>query len=142
MVLLDERHAAAMETLALATRPGPWRAGTHLYGDYYGLFEGDRLVAMAGERSRPGQGWAEVSGVCTDPAFRGRGLAARLIGRVLAGFAERGDAGFSTAGPAMPRPSAFTSSWASHPPPAGGQRAGAGLGSRAWRSPKLTPPTS
>jgi predicted GNAT family acetyltransferase len=49
---------------------------------------------MAGERSRPGQGWAEVSGVCTDPAFRGRGLAARLIGRVLAGFAARGDAGF------------------------------------------------
>ena len=38
---------------------------------------------MAGERfSVPG--WTEVSAVCTDPAFRGQGLATRLIRAVAA----------------------------------------------------------
>lgn len=91
IVLLDERHAEQMAALASATQPGPWGPKTHLYGQFYGIFDGDRLVAMAGERARPGDGWAEVSGVCTDPAYRGRRYAARLMGRVLAGLGARGD---------------------------------------------------
>jgi predicted GNAT family acetyltransferase len=47
-------------------------------GDYFGYFDGDRLVAMAGERMEV-QGLREISGVCTHPEFQGRGLARRLV---------------------------------------------------------------
>jgi ribosomal protein S18 acetylase RimI-like enzyme len=49
---------------------------------------------MAGERfSAPASdsGWTEVSAVCTDPAFRGQGLASRLIRAVAARIRARGD---------------------------------------------------
>ncbi len=94
IVLLDESHAEAMAALALATKPGPWGSKTRLYGQFYGMFDGTRLIAMAGERARPADGWAEVSGVCTDPAYRGQGLARRLILHVMAGLAARGDAAY------------------------------------------------
>jgi ribosomal protein S18 acetylase RimI-like enzyme len=48
------------------------------------------LVAMAGERFRP-PGWSEISAVCTDPGYRGRGLASRLVRAVGAVIRERGD---------------------------------------------------
>jgi len=88
---LDKSHAEQMAALAIATKPGPWGPKTRLYGQFYGMFDGERLIAMAGERARPGDGWAEVSGVCTDPDYRGRGLARRLILRVMADLAARGD---------------------------------------------------
>jgi len=92
--LMDEADAADMSALALETQPGPWRAHTHRYGPYYGLREEGRLIAMAGERMRPAPGLAELSGVCTAPDRQGRGLAGRLIRRVLAGFVARGDTPF------------------------------------------------
>lgn len=72
------------------TRPGPFRPRTIELGCYLGIREGDRLVAMAGERMRP-PGWTEISAVCTDPEFRGRGLATRLVLAVAAGIMARGD---------------------------------------------------
>jgi len=94
IVPLDESHADQMAALALATKPGPWGPKTRLYGQFYGMFDGAKLIAMAGERARPGDGWAEVSGVCTDPDYRGRGLARRLILRVMADLSARGDAAY------------------------------------------------
>jgi ribosomal protein S18 acetylase RimI-like enzyme len=94
LVLMEEADAAEMTALALETQPGPWRSCTHRYGPYYGLREEGRLIAMAGERMRPASGLAEVSGVCTVPDRQGRGLAGRLIRRVTAGFAARGDTPF------------------------------------------------
>ena len=91
---LGEGDVAAMTALALATEPGPWGSLTHRYGRFYGLRDGPRLAAMAGERMRPATGFAEVSGVCTWPEYRGRGHAAALIRRVMAGFVERGDVPF------------------------------------------------
>jgi ribosomal protein S18 acetylase RimI-like enzyme len=91
---LGESDVAAMTALALATEPGPWGSLTHRYGQFYGLRDGERLAAMAGERMRPAAGFAEVSGVCTWPEYRGRGHAARLIRRVMAGLVERGDTPF------------------------------------------------
>lgn len=90
LMLLSEADAPEMTALALETQPGPWRSHTHRYGPYYGLREEGRLIAMAGERMRPAPGLAELSGVCTAPDRQGRGLAGRMIRRVLAGFAERG----------------------------------------------------
>jgi ribosomal protein S18 acetylase RimI-like enzyme len=94
LILLSEADALEMTALALETQPGPWRSHTHRYGPYYGLREEGRLIAMAGERMRPAPGLAELSGVCTAPDRQGRGLAGRLIRRVLAGFAERGETPF------------------------------------------------
>ena len=92
--LLDERDAADMTALALATKPGPWGAMTRLYGQFYGIRDAGRLAAMAGERMRPAPGLAEVSAVCTWPDYRGQGLAGQLIRRVMAGFTSRGDLPF------------------------------------------------
>ncbi len=83
-----------MTELALATRPGPWGPSTWRYGPFFGIRREGRLIAMAGERLRPAEGIVEVSGVCTDPAARGQGLAARLIQHVMAGHRARGCASF------------------------------------------------
>jgi predicted GNAT family acetyltransferase len=48
---------------------------------------------MTGERMRP-PGWTEISAVCTDPAYRGHGLASRLIRAVTAVVVDRGEAPF------------------------------------------------
>lgn len=93
-VPLAEGDAADMTALALATEPGPWGEKTRLYGQFYGLRDAGKLAAMAGERMRPALGFAEVSGVCTWPDYRGQGLAGKLIRQVMAGFAARGDIPF------------------------------------------------
>ncbi|GAA4396938.1 GNAT family N-acetyltransferase [Tsukamurella soli] len=72
------------------TKPGPWRSKTIHIGRYLGIRHAGRLVAMAGERVRP-PGWVEVSAVCTDEEFRGRGFASRLVGAVVHDIRSRGD---------------------------------------------------
>lgn len=94
IVPLGEQDVAEMTALALATQPGPWAPHTWRYGQFYGIRVDGRLAAMAGERMRPAPGLAEVSGVCTWPEFRGQGMAARLIGHVMAGLRARGDVPF------------------------------------------------
>lgn len=74
---LGEADAPDMLALAQLTEPGPFRPRTHTTGTYLGLREGGRLLAMAGERMRL-PGYCEISGVCTHPDARGRGLARRL----------------------------------------------------------------
>lgn len=91
--LLGEADAAEMAALAHATEPGPWGSATHRYGDFYGIRSGERLASMAGERLRL-LGLAELSGVSTWPEFRGQGLAAALVRRVVRGFLDRGDTPF------------------------------------------------
>ncbi|HEY6815915.1 MAG TPA: GNAT family N-acetyltransferase, partial [Croceibacterium sp.] len=91
--LLGEADAEEMAALAFATEPGPWSSATHRYGAYYGIRIDGRLASMAGERMRL-PGLAELSGVSTWPEFRGQGLAAVLVRRVVRGFIERGDTPF------------------------------------------------
>ena len=72
------------------TRPGPFLPNTYRLGTYLGIRRDGALVAMAGERMHP-PGWTEISAVCTDPAFRGQGLATRLVRAVAHGIRERGE---------------------------------------------------
>lgn len=83
------------EVLALVERsnPGPFLPRTIEMGTYLGIRREGRLIAMAGERLRP-PGWTEISAVCTDGAFRGRGLATRLIHAIAHGIVERGETPF------------------------------------------------
>ncbi|RDI54395.1 GNAT family N-acetyltransferase [Nocardia mexicana] len=79
--------------LIARTEPGPYAPRTIEMGTYLGLRVDGRLVAMAGERMHP-PGWTEISAVCTDAEFRGRGLASRLIRAVGAGIRARGETPF------------------------------------------------
>jgi ribosomal protein S18 acetylase RimI-like enzyme len=81
-VLLGPEHVAQVMALATATRPGPFGPRTIELGDYFGLFDGDQLIAMAGERCYTGP-IREMSGVCTHPGYRGQGLATRLMRKLL-----------------------------------------------------------
>ncbi|MFI5938458.1 GNAT family N-acetyltransferase [Actinoplanes sp. NPDC051494] len=87
---LGPADVADMLDLVARTRPGPFREGTVELGDYVGIRRDGALVAMAGVRMRP-PGYAEISAVCTDPAFRGAGLATRLIAAVSAAIRARGE---------------------------------------------------
>lgn len=93
IVALGDADSDDMAALAAATEPGPWGPKTHRYGQFYGIRDDGRLVAMAGERMRP-EGFAEVSGVCTYPEYRGRGYAGALMRRVMTGLLARGDTPF------------------------------------------------
>lgn len=88
-VALGETDAADMLSLATRTEPGPFLARTGSMGRFIGVRDGGALVAMAGERFRP-PGHIEVSGVCTDPRWRGRGLARRLSAEVTARIQAEG----------------------------------------------------
>ena len=92
-VALRAEHASAALELAQLTRPGPFGLRTIELGDYFGCFDGGRLVAMAGERMFAGR-LREVSGVCTHPDFQGRGLARRLVAKLIARQVARGEAPF------------------------------------------------
>lgn len=94
IVPLGDADVPAMTDIALATEPGPWGELTHRYGQFFGIRDGDRLAAMAGERMRPEPGLAEVSGVCTWPEYRGQGMARRLIAHVMQSQRTRGDTPF------------------------------------------------
>jgi ribosomal protein S18 acetylase RimI-like enzyme len=90
---LEPQHAPQAMELAQLTRPGPFGPRTIELGDYFGYFEGERLVAMAGERMHVGS-FREISGVCTHPDFQGRGLARALMRTLMARQRLRGQTSF------------------------------------------------
>jgi len=87
---LRENDAEQMLALATLTKPGPFSLKALSLGEFWGVRIDGRLAAMAGERMQQ-EGWTEVSGVCSHPDFRGRGLA-RLLSLFVAGrILDRGD---------------------------------------------------
>ncbi|MFZ0499006.1 MAG: GNAT family N-acetyltransferase [Steroidobacteraceae bacterium] len=93
IVELTDRDAPEMLALATLTEPGPFLSRTHTMGAFRGIRIAGRLVAMAGERFRFPD-YTEVSGVCTHPDFRGRGLARRLSAAVASRIESRGERPF------------------------------------------------
>jgi GNAT superfamily N-acetyltransferase len=92
-VALRPDHAPQAVELAKLTNPGPFGIRTPELGEYFGYFEGDQLVAMAGERFCAGD-LQEVSGICTHPSFQGRGLARKLTLKLIRRQMLRGKATF------------------------------------------------
>jgi ribosomal protein S18 acetylase RimI-like enzyme len=82
-----------MMALIAATDPGPFERRTVEIGGYLGVRSNGKLVAMAGERFRC-PGYTEISAVCTDADFRGRGLGSLLTRAVAAQIRARGDEAF------------------------------------------------
>ena len=92
-VPLKAEHAPAAQALVGLTQPGPFGERSLELGQYFGVFDAGRLVAMAGERFRTGE-LVEVSAVCTHPDYQGRGLARRLIERLVQAQLARGQTPF------------------------------------------------
>jgi predicted GNAT family acetyltransferase len=90
MRLLTAADAPEMVALATLTEPGPFRERTHELGLFLGIFEGERLVSMAGQRTRS-PGFVEVSAVCTHPDTRGKGYARTLMLAVMDDIRAGGD---------------------------------------------------
>lgn len=78
LTLLTNEHIPQMLALTRLTNPGPFSERTIEFGHYYGIFDGDKLVAMAGQRMHIFK-HAEISAVCTHPDYLGRGYAKALL---------------------------------------------------------------
>jgi ribosomal protein S18 acetylase RimI-like enzyme len=78
IVPLTDDHIDEMVALATLTKPGPFGKRTKEFGNYHGIFEGNRLVAMGGERLHI-PGYTEVSAICTHPDYQGRGYGATMV---------------------------------------------------------------
>src|SRR4051812_39743101 len=83
IVPLGADDVPAMVALTAMTQPGPFGPRTFEMGRYFGIKDGSRLVGMAGERLSLAD-WTEISAVCTDPEYAGRGYAGRLMRVVMA----------------------------------------------------------
>lgn len=93
VMMLGPQHVPHVLALTALTQPGPFGPRTIELGDYVGCFDGETLVAMAGERVHAGT-LREISGVCTHPGFQGRGLARRLMTTLIRRQLQRGETPF------------------------------------------------
>jgi predicted GNAT family acetyltransferase len=93
IVRLTEADIPEMVALAELTKPGPFTARTPELGPFFGVKLDNRLAAMAGTRLNL-TGFTEISGICTHPDFRGRGLASDLAVHVAATVRKSGDTPF------------------------------------------------
>jgi ribosomal protein S18 acetylase RimI-like enzyme len=92
-IALGGADVPEMLELVAETEPGPFLARTVELGNYLGIRRDGVLVAMAGERFHL-DGWTEISAVCTKPDHRGQGLAACLMGALIAGIQRRSERAF------------------------------------------------
>lgn len=93
LVPLTEQHIEQMVELATLTKPGPFNSRTIDFGHYFGIFDQDKLVAMAGQRLHPQQ-YTEISAVCTHPDHLGKGYAHALIQHQLQLILQQGHVPF------------------------------------------------
>jgi len=75
---LHKTNREEMYALVSQVFPGYYLPGTPVMGDYFGIFNDGKLVAMAGERLSM-DGLTEISAVVTHPDFGGRKYAQQLV---------------------------------------------------------------
>src|SRR5262245_15078247 len=93
IVTLGADDAPAMVELTALTRPGPFGLRTHELGTFLGIRVDGELVAMAGERMKPGE-YTEITAVCVHPAYRGRGYGQMLLGAIARQIVAGGEMHF------------------------------------------------
>jgi len=93
VVRLSASDVSDMVGLAERTQPGPFSKRTIATGRYFGVRDGEHLIAMAGERMRM-DGYVEISAVCVDERYRGKGLARHLMNALRREIRARGDVPF------------------------------------------------
>jgi ribosomal protein S18 acetylase RimI-like enzyme len=90
IVTLGAADVPDMMALVELTKPGPFGPRTHELGTFLGIRIDGQLVAMTGERMKPGN-YTEMTAVCVHPDHRGRGYAQALLGAVARGIVARGE---------------------------------------------------
>ncbi len=90
---LGAADVPAMIALTSLTKPGPFLEHTIDFGHYIGIVEGDKLLAIAGQRLHV-KGYTELSAVCTDPAHLGKGYASHLMSHACETIIQRGNIPF------------------------------------------------
>lgn len=93
IVRLGAADVPAMTALVALTKPGPFAERTHELGTFLGIRSGGHLVAMTGERMKPGR-FTEMTAVCVHPDHRGRGYAQALLAAVARQIEARGEVPF------------------------------------------------
>lgn len=93
IVTLGSDDVPAMMALTELTKPGPFSVRTHELGTFLGIKIEGELVAMAGERMKPGS-YTEMTAICVHPSHRGRGYAQALMAAVSRQIAARGETPF------------------------------------------------
>ena len=93
IVTLGVADVPEMIALVELTKPGPFSTRTHELGTFLGIRIDGQLVAMTGERMKPGN-YTEMTAVCVHPSHRGRGYAQALLGAVARGIVARGEIPF------------------------------------------------
>ncbi|MGY8705537.1 GNAT family N-acetyltransferase [Bradyrhizobium sp. 18BD] len=93
IVTLGDADVSAMMALTALTKPGPFAARTHELGTFLGIRINGELVAMTGERMKPGK-FTEMTAVCVHPDHRGRGYAQALLAAVARQIEARGEIPF------------------------------------------------
>jgi ribosomal protein S18 acetylase RimI-like enzyme len=79
--LLTSAESKVLYDLIQLVQPGYYVEQTRLLGRYFGIYSGQQLVAVAGERLRF-EDYTEVSGICTHPDFTGRQFGHQLTTHV------------------------------------------------------------
>lgn len=74
LIPLQDNNIPAMTELTSLTRPGPFLPRTIDFGNYEGIFEHGKLIAMCGQRLQPDP-YSEISAVCVHPDHLGKGHA-------------------------------------------------------------------
>ncbi len=92
-VALGKEDISAMLELTQLVYPSYFREETALLGQYFGIYDGERLCGMAGVRMTM-DGFREISAVCTHPDYRGRGIASRLSKHLISFIQQQGDVAF------------------------------------------------
>lgn len=90
---LGPADVPAMMALTELTKPGPFNVRSHELGTFLGIRAGGELVAMAGERMKPGN-YTEMTAICVHPSHRGRGYAQALMAAISRQIVARGDVPF------------------------------------------------
>jgi ribosomal protein S18 acetylase RimI-like enzyme len=89
MVQLSAANTQEMVDLTNLAFPGFFRIRTCEMGSYFGIRANGELIAMGGERLML-EGYPEISGICTHPAHRGKGVAASLIWQLVRSHRREG----------------------------------------------------
>jgi ribosomal protein S18 acetylase RimI-like enzyme len=90
---LGKKQLQEMLDLTALTKPGPFYAHTMDFGNYYGIMEGKRLLAMTGERMKA-KGFTELSAICTQPDQMGKGYASILLQHACERIFSKGEQPF------------------------------------------------
>ena len=106
IVLLDATHREDVLALTALVYPHYFRARTMEMGRYFGIYDGEQLAAIIGERLGTDQ-HVEMSAICTHPDHLGRGLASRLTAFLTNDTLARGATPFLHVSPANTRAKAL-----------------------------------